>query len=218
MTGPQDTEALARVLAALDAALRRACETSSYRWPQQEDLPPIADAVLAALAAPSGPQAAGEGEERCSTCGEVLDAPPCSLNRDIGWSGHTRAAGLLADEAIHPPAGVPADRARDEEGERLRAENDRLAAQNARQAVTVAQRQQSWDEMRRERDALRARIEIQRQTLEGLGAHTDEQTAALTCVAALLAKWQAEADDPDGYDALLFADAAAQLRAALDAQ
>lgn len=30
----------------------------------------------------------------CSTCGGTFDSPPCSLNRDIGWSGHTVSGGV----------------------------------------------------------------------------------------------------------------------------
>lgn len=33
---------------------------------------------------------------RCSTCGQKFSDPPCSLNRELGWSGHTVAGGIGA--------------------------------------------------------------------------------------------------------------------------
>jgi len=30
----------------------------------------------------------------CSTCGEPMTAPPCSLNSERDWSGHTVAGGV----------------------------------------------------------------------------------------------------------------------------
>lgn len=44
--------------------------------------------VLTARAA-----AAKYGAGTCSTCGGLFDSPPCSLNREIRWSGHTVSAG-----------------------------------------------------------------------------------------------------------------------------
>jgi hypothetical protein len=36
------------------------------------------------------------GVIRCSTCGQRFSDPPCSLNRELGWSGHTIAGGIGA--------------------------------------------------------------------------------------------------------------------------
>lgn len=36
------------------------------------------------------------GIVRCSTCGQKFSDPPCSLNRELGWSGHTIAGGIGA--------------------------------------------------------------------------------------------------------------------------
>ena len=42
-------------------------------------------------------EAVGLGE-LCSTCGQSFDSPPCSLNRELGWSGHTRYGGAALAE------------------------------------------------------------------------------------------------------------------------
>lgn len=39
-----------------------------------------------------------EYTETCSTCGQPMDSPPCSLNREIGWSGHTVSGGACVPE------------------------------------------------------------------------------------------------------------------------
>lgn len=42
--------------------------------------------------------------EVCSTCGGSFDSPPCSLNRELGLSGHTRAGGAAAaDTRVSAP-------------------------------------------------------------------------------------------------------------------
>ena len=42
----------------------------------------------------------------CTTCGGSPDSPPCSLNRDLGLSGHTYGGGVAAnpDEPRTRPA------------------------------------------------------------------------------------------------------------------
>lgn len=62
--------------------------------------------------------------EVCSACGGSSDSPPCSLNRDLGLSGHTRAGGVAAGGTrVLPPAdGDAARESRRQLYERLRVE------------------------------------------------------------------------------------------------
>lgn len=50
-----------------------------------------------------GPWERVSSSEVCSTCGQSFDSPPCSLNRENGWSGHTAAGGVTAGYPASPP-------------------------------------------------------------------------------------------------------------------
>lgn len=61
------------------------------------DDPPVARLVLCPVHGRQ--QDGGADETKCSTCGGSFDSPPCSLNRDLGVSGHTGGGGRQRGEA-----------------------------------------------------------------------------------------------------------------------
>lgn len=96
-----DPETAASIIASLRARLDAVSDLADHLV-GNEAAPLIREALSGYVPTRATPPA----PEVCSTCGGSFDSPPCSLNREIGLSGHTRTGGVAAGDARDlPPAG-----------------------------------------------------------------------------------------------------------------